>query len=266
MSNTKFTPSDIGRRQTLPEELAAIMMRQIEGGDFKPGDVLPSEQSLATTFHVSRTVVREALARLKFEGIIRSKRGSGPVVCSIPTKKTFTLPAAFSSVTERAKIIEFRMIMEGESAALAAGRRTETQLAEMQQFLNRMEEALQTRTSGLVPDYSFHCIIAEASDNEYVSSFIKFLSSKLLGGVQEARSLSNQDLHHAQIVLQEHQSIFDAIKKQSPHEARLASHTHLINSARRQNIPLTGPLPYLSDPNTTAPCQPVSVSIDKEKE
>ncbi|MGE4470070.1 MAG: FadR/GntR family transcriptional regulator [Desulfovibrio sp.] len=245
MTVTKFNTPEIGKRQTLPEELAGIIMRQIEGGDFKPGDVLPSEQSLAGTFNVSRTVVREALARLKFEGIVESKRGSGPVVRGIGARKTFTLPSAFSSQTERAQIIEFRIIMEGESAALAAVRRTAEQMEVLKDYLENMQLAINNRTSGLVPDYRFHCLIAEAAHNEYVSSFIKFLSSKLLGGVQEARSLSNKDLRRAQIVLEEHYAIYDAIERQEPDKARAAVHAHLMNSAERQGIALTGPLRFV---------------------
>ncbi|SKA96206.1 DNA-binding transcriptional regulator, FadR family [Paucidesulfovibrio gracilis DSM 16080] len=247
MTVTKFDTPVIGKRQTLPEELAGIIMRQIEGGDFKPGDVLPSEQSLANTFNVSRTVVREALARLKFEGVIESKRGSGPVVRGIDARKTFTLPSAFSSKSERAQIIEFRLIMEGESAALAAARRTQEQVDVLRDYLENMRLAIENKTSGLVPDYRFHCLIAEAAHNEYITSFIKFLSSKMLGGVQEARSLSNKDLKRASMVLEEHSVIYDAILRQSPEDARAAVYAHLMSSAKRQGIELTGPLRYSTD-------------------
>jgi GntR family transcriptional repressor for pyruvate dehydrogenase complex len=110
MNESKVFAS-IAKRPSLPEELASIILRQIADGDFKLGDVLPSEQSLAAMFNVSRTVVREALARLKFEGIIQSKRGSGPVVCALPgARGSYDLPS-ISSEEERIGVCEFRFFL-----------------------------------------------------------------------------------------------------------------------------------------------------------
>ena len=232
----------IGKRPSLPEELASIILRQIEDGDFKLGEVLPSEQNLAVIFNVSRTVVREALARLKFEGIIQSKRGSGPMVCALPgSKESYDLPSV-SSDEERIGIIEFRFILEGECAALAAVRRTEEQLAAMDAYLQEMQQAVTSGTSGLVADYRFHCLLAEAARNEYMSSFVKFLSSKILGGVQGARFLSNQDKQRATVVLAEHRNIHNAITARDGEEARNMARSHMCNSAARQGLKLTEPM------------------------
>jgi len=232
----------IGKRPSLPEELASIILRQIEDGDFKPGDVLPSEQRLTVMFHVSRTVVREALARLKFQGIIRSKRGSGPVVCALSdSRQGYDLPTV-SSVEERIGILEFRFILEGECAALAALYHTETELAAMRARLLEMQQAIDNGTSGLMADYQFHCLLAEAAHNTYMSDFVSFLSSKILGGVQGARFLSNQDAQRAAAVLAEHRNIYNAIAARNGGEARNMAQTHLYNSAVRQALPLTPPL------------------------
>jgi len=232
----------IGKRPSMPEELASIILRQIDAGDFKPGEVLPSEQNLAVMFNVSRTVVREALARLKFEGIVQSKRGSGPVVCTLPgSREKYDLPSV-SSVEERIGIIEFRFILEGECAALAASCRTKEQLAAMNGYLQEMQQAIDSGTSGLVADYRFHCLLAEAAHNNYMSSFIKFLSSKILSGVQDARSLYYQDAQRAVAALAEHRHIYDAIVARNGEEARNTTRTHICNSAIWQRLPLTVPM------------------------
>ena len=232
----------IDKRPSLPEEVTTVILRQIEDGDFKLGEVLPSEQSLAVMFNVSRTVVREALARLKSEGVIQSKRGSGPVVCALPNSRGgYDLPDV-SSVEERIGVIEFRFILEGEAAAFAALRCTEEQLTAMDIYLRKMREAVENGTSGLMADYQFHCLLAEASHNDYVSSFLKFLSSKILGGVQGARFLSNQDPHVAMKVMDEHRSIYNAILARDGEKARKMARTHLCNSAIRQSLPLTQPM------------------------
>ncbi|WP_419787042.1 FadR/GntR family transcriptional regulator [Pseudodesulfovibrio sp.] len=238
MSGSNTISHSLGQRPSLPEELAGVIAKQIEVGDFKPGDVLPSETHMAKSFNVSRTVVREALARLKYEGIIQSKRGSGPVVCQEGNRKIFTLPAEFASAENKANILEFRLVVEGESAALAAMRRSEEQLQKMERCLKDMERALAEKVSGLMPDYGFHAMIAEAAGNEYIVNFLRFLSSKLLMGVQQARSLSNQNMERAEEVFKEHSEIYEAIEKQCPCGARKAVHQHLLNSALRQGIKL----------------------------
>ena len=232
----------LAKRPSLPEELASIILRQIEDGDFRLGEVLPSEQSLAVMFNVSRTVVREALARLKFEGIIQSKRGSGPVVCALPgARGSYDLPS-ISSVEERTGVCEFRFFLEGECASLAAMRATEEQLEVMRACLLEMQQAVEGGTSGLVADYRFHCLLAEAAHNEYMSNFIKFLSSKILDGVQGARYLSNQDRQRAADVLAEHSNIYNAIAARDGEEARKMARMHMYNSATRQALPLTLPM------------------------
>ena len=232
----------IDKRPSLPEEVASVILRQIGDGDFKVGEVLPSEQNLAGMFSVSRTVVREALARLKFEGVIQSKRGSGPMVCALPASRGgYNLPN-ISSVEERIGIMEFRFILESACAALAALNRTEEQLAAMDICLQKMQQSVENGTSGLMADYQFHCLLAEAAHNAYMSDFIKFLSSKILGVVQGARFISNQDTQLAMAVVGEHRKIFNAIILRDGEEASKMVRAHLCCSALRQGLSLTPPM------------------------
>ena len=226
----------LGKRRGLPEELASIIISRIEGGDFKLGDVLPSEQALADMYKVSRTVVREALARLKYEGIILSKRGSGPVVCSIEPLKGLDVDINTNAEKALSSFFEFRLLMEGEAAALAAIRHSDADAAMLKEYLIQMQKALDEKTSGADPDYRFHGLIADAADNEYIANFTKNLSTKIWMRVYSARGLSNQVKTTAHIVLDEHNSLYEAIIGRDPHRARAAAQTHILCSARRQNI------------------------------
>ena len=236
MKNAPDIDFSLRKRQSLPEELAEIIIRRIEAGEFKPGDVLPPEQALADTFKVSRTVVREALARLKYEGLIQSKRGSGPIVCSNGAQKNFSINVEGLSPQEMIRFMEFRIIMEGESAALAAVRRSKKQITLLNGYLDQMQQAIESKTSGTEPDYLFHCLIADSGGNEYLGEFAKFLSAKIWLGVYRARWLSNQLRDQAEAVLEEHRAIFLAIKTEDPHSARMAAQQHLLNSAARQGL------------------------------
>lgn len=224
----------LGARRSLPEELASIIITRIEEGDFKLGDVLPSEQALADLYKVSRTVVREALARLKYEGIILSKRGSGPVVCSILPHKGLGMD--INTDVELVSFFEFRLLMEGEAAALAAIRHSVAEAAMLKESLIQMQKAVSEQRSGADPDFRFHGIIADAAGNEYIANFTKTLSTKIWMRVYSARGLSNQIKSTAHIVLEEHNTLYEAIVARAPFQARAAAQTHILCSARRQNI------------------------------
>lgn len=226
----------LGKRQSLPEELAAIILRRIEAGELRPGDILPSEQSLADMFTVSRTVVREALARLKYEGIIESKRGSGPIVTGTGTERGFTIKVDDLSPEELRLFLEFRVVMEGETAAMAAVRRTPEQLRRLCGHLDDIRKAIDEGTSGTEPDYLFHRLIAESVGNSYLGEFVKFLSTKIWLGVYRARWRSNQVQAQAEEVYEEHRAVYLAIEASDSHRARAAQQRHLRNSAKRQNI------------------------------
>lgn len=226
----------LGKRQSLPEELAAIIMRRIESGEFSPGDILPSEQNLADMFSVSRTVVREALARLKYEGVIESKRGSGPIVKGAGPDRGFIVNIDVHSRQELLDFFEFRIILEGEAAALAALRRTPEQLAELKTHLEGIRLAVASKGTGNEPDFLFHRLIADCAGNQYLGNFVKFLSAKIWIGVHRARWMSNQSPEMAQVVFEEHEALYLAIAAGDPYEARAKAQRHLLRSAGRQGL------------------------------
>ena len=211
-------------------------MRRIESREFLPGDVLPSEQALAETFKVSRTVVREALARLKYEGIIESKRGSGPIVRSSTMARGYDLKVDDLSKDEQREFIEFRVIMDGEAAAMAAVRHTPEQLELLRAYLTAIHEATINKTSGTEPDFHFHRHIADMASNSYLGEFAKFIATKMWLGVHHARWLSNRSTAQAALVYEEHKLTFLAIEARDPQRARAAAQRHLLNSSKRQGI------------------------------
>lgn len=226
----------LGARRGLPEELASIIISRIEEGDFKIGDVLPSEQTLADMYKVSRTVVREALARLKYEGIILSKPGSGAVVCSASSHKNLGMDINAETEESLASFFEFRLLLEGEAAALAAIRHTDADAAVLKDYLAQMQRALEEKSSGADPDYRFHGLIADVSANGYLGNFTKMLSTKIWMRVYSARGLSNRVSETAYLVLDEHNAMYEAIIARDPHRARAAAQKHILCSARRQKI------------------------------
>ena len=236
MNANNFEHHPLGARRALPDELATIIISRIEAGEYKLGDVLPSEKAMADMYQVSRTVVREALARLKYEGVIRSKRGSGPVISGTVPLKGFELHLNMENKESLTEYYEFRLILEGEAAALAAVRHTPEDAALFRSYLDQMSRAIEESTSGADPDFRFHQLIADSSRNGYVRNLTKNLSAKLWIRVYNARGLSNQVRERAQLVLEEHNAIFEAIASRDPQSARAAVQRHIYCSSVRQGL------------------------------
>lgn len=224
-----LTELRLQKKTGLADELAAILAQRIEAGEFKVGDVLPPEKVFAETYQVSRTVVREALARLKHEGIIISRRGSGSVVIGTTLQKSFDLGGT-SNVTS---FFEFRLLLDSEASAMAAVRHTKEQAARLREYLDELERAGEEQTNNADPDYRFHYIIAEAADNEYIKLATQQLSTKMWSHIYQAKLFP-----HNQQVHVEHTVIYRAIVSRDPSAARAASLTHLISSAARRGIEL----------------------------
>src|ERR1700680_2579653 len=140
------------------------ILEQIVAGEFKIGERLPSESQLGAKYAVSRAVVREALVRLHADGVAVTRRGAGTYVQCQPGREFLRL-APIGGVADLMRCFEFRIALEGEAAYLAAQRRTDENLAAIEDALNRLEEANIAGEGGVDLDISYHVAIARASRN-----------------------------------------------------------------------------------------------------
>ena len=128
--------------ERLSDRLAALLSAQLEGGTLRPGDRLPSEQQIAVSHGVSRTVVREAVHQLKSRGLLLSRQGSGVYVAQGQRGRPLEFdPSVLGSVDAYVQIVEVRRVLEGEIAALAAARATQRQVAALQRALAAIDAA-----------------------------------------------------------------------------------------------------------------------------
>lgn len=124
--------------------LADTLMAQIESGDLKPGQRLPTEQAIMAATGVSRTIVREALATLRAKGLITTHQGLGAFVSNDPNPRSFSIiPNDLQSIDEVLRVLELRMGVEYEAAGLAALRRTPEDIDRMQDRLDALDKALE---------------------------------------------------------------------------------------------------------------------------
>lgn len=200
------------QRRSLAHDVVEGIESRIRQGELKPGDRLPTEAAIVAEHGVSRSVVREAISHLQAAGLVETRHGIGTFVLEPPQQTALA-------------ILELRLGMETEAAALAAARRTEAQLAALREALEDMRRAQAAGEPTVEADVRFHRILAESSANPYFVELQGQLG-KLLS-LRERPAGSFGRMHH------EHEDIVDAIARQDADGARAAMRTHLSNSGER---------------------------------
>ncbi len=223
-------------RQGLPLSVANAVRKEIISSKLKPGDKLPTEQELAKIHGVSRVVIREAVARLRHEGLVTSRQGLGVFVASPSLSNSLVLePGSLSRPEDFRHLYELRLIMETGAAELAARHCDAANLAEIGQSLRDMAAVKEDEADFLAADVKFHRAISSASNNPFVAIFISFVGIKLRESISVA--LKSLDLRStARVSLREHDIIFDAIRARDPQGAGQAMKAHLQNSSRRLGL------------------------------
>jgi DNA-binding FadR family transcriptional regulator len=215
-------------RRSLASELVEQLRSQIEVGMLAPGDRIPTEKELVDSSGVSRTVVREAIARLAAEGIVEPRQGSGVFVTEPPPPAFQVTHDELESLVEVCQLLELRLAVEAEMAGLAARRRSEEDLAEMQELVDRIATDIVERGDGTEADEALHLAIARASGNQYFVRFLEFLGTRLV----PRRGLVTDETHDERLaylaeVHEEHRALVEAIERRDAEGAREAARRHL---------------------------------------
>ncbi|MGZ4661345.1 MAG: FadR/GntR family transcriptional regulator, partial [Arthrobacter sp.] len=201
--------------RNLTADLAAELRTRIVDGVIQPGDKLPSENTLIGEFGVSRTVVRAALTRLQAEGLVETERGRGSFALTPPAEGPQPVPGGrrVATMEDRLHLLEFRMGVESEAAALAAGNRSERQLKAVWKALEEFTSSGEHPAHAMKSDFEFHRAIAAASGNPFYTDCLAALGPTMIamprtrlmtGGEHYARDHFDQVVH-------EHESIYAAI-------------------------------------------------------
>jgi len=225
------------RSSNLAEQLSEVLSTQIVSGERAAGSRLPTEERLASEFGVSRTVVREAIARLKSDGLVTTRQGLGAFVAATPVGRPFRIGGdrqeAHAVVQQ---VFELRIGVETEAAALAAARATPAQVKEIRSALKVLNQASQRGGDGVEEDILFHRAIARAANNPVYDDFFEFLERY----TRSQLSISRRNCELAgwlSDIRMEHEAIYEAIAAHDPAAARQAAHAHMSNAmARLQRI------------------------------
>ncbi len=220
-------------RKNLAERVAQQLRARLHSGELRAGDRLPTEHELVRQHGVSRTVVREALAGLRADGLVVARQGSGVFVTERPAAQpTLSLlsmePDRISSIIET---LEMRAAVESEGAALAAERRSPGELAKIKESHRAMADAVAAGDQAEGQDYAFHLAIAESTHNRHFVEFFRLLGARTIPRAQAGDSAASR-LYLARI-RDEHALIVDAIARGDATGAHDAMRAHLKGSQER---------------------------------
>ena len=181
--------------------------------NLEPGDKLPSERQLSEKFGVSRSNVREAIQKLEFYGILKSKPQSGTFVADIGQVAMNGMMEDILRLEDPdfKSLVETRILLELKTVRLAARRRTEEDLNRMQEALEAYSEKVKNGEDAVQEDLLFHLAIAQASGNSTMNTFMLIITPEIITKLEEHHVC---DKGLALRGIQEHQDIFDAIKNQ----------------------------------------------------
>jgi DNA-binding FadR family transcriptional regulator len=218
----------------LTHGLIAQITADITSGRLKPGSRLPTEQELIAATGVSRTVVREAVAALRANGLVVTRQGVGAFVAET-VRRPFRIEFdELRSLREVLEVMELRTGIEIEAAGLAAERATPAQLRRITECFEELGAVVRRGESAVDQDYAFHCSIAEATGNPQFKRLLEYLGRFMIPRhtIKGGPGLT-PDRAYLEKVQVEHRDIITAIRQGAIPQARAAMRRHLLNSRKR---------------------------------
>lgn len=213
-------------RVTLGEQVAAQLSDQITEGRWKPGEKLPSESELCFAMNIGRSTLREALKALAFVGMVQMRPGDGTYVIEESGLLIDRIMARGLLKTDKElqDVGEARLLIEGETAALAAERAEGRDLKQLDLLMDEMEESLSGVGREFVDlDVEFHLAIAHCAKNQMLFELLTPIRGVLKEWISKSQELpgikENAHRQHAKIVA--------AVRRREPDKARHAMRTHL---------------------------------------
>jgi DNA-binding FadR family transcriptional regulator len=222
--------------RSLTHEVVERVRADITSGKLGPGARLPTEQDMISAFGVSRTVVREAVAALRAEGLVATRQGVGAFVAEDIRLRPFRIePGGLGSIGEVLHLLELRTGVEVEAAGLAAERATRSDIRALAAALKAIDRAIAAGELAIAEDFAFHHRIAAATGNAHFVRFLEFLGRSIIP--RQSVRVETAPRDYLQTFQAEHRQILAAIRSHSAVDAQRAMRRHLANSRLRyQNL------------------------------
>ncbi|MBX6329948.1 MAG: FadR family transcriptional regulator [Pseudolabrys sp.] len=225
-------PLDAPRRLTA--ELVARLTADITSGKLPPGSKLPTEQEMIAATGVSRSVIREAVAMLRADGLVTTRQGVGAFVAE-QIRRPFRVDFDENSpLRDVLNVMELRTGVEIEAAGLAAQRASAAQIKRIAHRYDAIQAAIERGELAVDEDFAFHCEIADATGNPQFRRFLEYLGRFIIPRrTVWGSSAPAANRPHLELFQREHREILRAIEKHAVEGARAAMQRHLLNSRAR---------------------------------
>lgn len=214
-------------RPRLYEQVVDSLREHVASTGGKAGDRLPAERELAARLGVSRTSIRQAIVALEVQGLVEVRHGGGIYLLSDRLE-----PEPLAAMMDRRQwlpaVLEARDALETKLAALAAARRTDDDLREIDASLDAMERAIGRGEAGEEEDRRFHGAVTAAARNPVLARFM----SQLADQITESRRESLRQPGRPPRSLAQHRDVADAIRRAEPAAAAEAMHVHVDTVGR----------------------------------
>ena len=239
MTDTATLFERIDRPRRLPDEVAVSIMGAIEGGQLLPGDRLPTEADLSKRFGVARTVVREAISLLRYDGIVDSRRGVGAFVTDASQRSAFRIsPACFEKRKQIVQLLQLRTGVQAGASALAANARTTDQMDQIDASYARMAAAdargpavaLEERVDS---ELSLYRQITEASNNPYYAEVVAMIEANIQNNLRSPFLKNAAASEFGPTIMAEHHAVIEALRSGNVEAARTATRTRFERAADR---------------------------------
>lgn len=215
--------------KTLAEQVADGIMNLIQEIPYKAGDKLPTEKELCESTGAGRNTVREALKILASRNVLEIRQGAGTFVSEkqgIPDD-----PLGFSMVNDHVKLtkdlLQVRIMLEPQIAALAAQCAKEHEIKELEEILEEMEAAMKKREDYSELDTKFHTKIAQCTHNIVMENLLPVIGK---GVAVFAKEVAQTEYDRTWI---SHRKIFCYIRDHKPFEAEMEMQYHLLYNTSR---------------------------------
>lgn len=209
------------------------MKEDIAGGEWAPGERLPSEELLSKRYGVSRPVLRQALALLRTENRIMSRKGAGHFVREVDDRHSFEF-GVLRNVPDIRHFLEFRAIIESEIAADVAERAAPEVVATLRERQAALEDAMARGAPSIQEDIAFHLALADGCRNRFLRDALASLTDQIELATRLNRELSPSPLpERLRNISNEHRGVLEAIAAGTPEAAKAAMHAHLSAGIRR---------------------------------
>jgi GntR family transcriptional regulator, transcriptional repressor for pyruvate dehydrogenase complex len=226
----------MARRPPLSVEVAEDIKKQILEEKLLPGAQLLTEAELCQRYEVSRTVVREAIVRLRSEGLLISRQGVGVFVSDKSDATRFEVDwDSIRTLPDTIALLELRLAVEVESAGLCAVNCTKADARNIRQWMEKTNLQFKgIEHTKLHYDFDFHLAIAKGTKNAHFYQLLQFLKPIIVRRIKLSAIVENESKSEFEhLIHEEHEAIVAAIEARDEKRARQNMRSHLVNSLER---------------------------------